>query len=97
MNTIKFLKNNTKYKPDIGIILGTGLGGLVNEINIEFFDEVTSIRVYNMLGELVANRKIDPTQRKINLLVSDWKPSTYSVQLFYKERLITHKLFNILR
>jgi len=33
--TTKFLKNNTKYKPEIGIILGTGLGGLVNEINIE--------------------------------------------------------------
>ncbi len=33
--TTKFLKNNTKYKPDIGIILGTGLGKLVDEINIE--------------------------------------------------------------
>lgn len=30
--TTKFIKNKTKYNPEIGIILGTGLGGLVNEI-----------------------------------------------------------------
>ncbi len=30
-----FLQQKTNYKPEIGIILGTGLGGLVNEIVIE--------------------------------------------------------------
>lgn len=30
--TTKFIKSKTKYNPEIGIILGTGLGGLVNEI-----------------------------------------------------------------
>ena len=31
----EFLQNKTNYKPKVGIILGTGLGGLVNEIEIE--------------------------------------------------------------
>ena len=39
LKTIKesaeFLQNKINYKPKVGIILGTGLGGLVNEINIE--------------------------------------------------------------
>ncbi len=32
--TAEFLKNKTQFNPQIGIILGTGLGGLVKEINI---------------------------------------------------------------
>ena len=39
LQTIKesaeFLQNKTNYNPKVGIILGTGLGGLVDEINIE--------------------------------------------------------------
>lgn len=30
-----FIQKKTNFNPEIGIILGTGLGGLVNEINIE--------------------------------------------------------------
>jgi purine-nucleoside phosphorylase len=33
-STAEFIKNNTSVKPKVGIILGTGLGGLVNEIDI---------------------------------------------------------------
>jgi purine-nucleoside phosphorylase len=33
--TVNFLKNKKIAKPEIGIILGTGLGKLVNEINIK--------------------------------------------------------------
>lgn len=33
--TANFLHAKTNFKPEFGIILGTGLGGLVNEINIE--------------------------------------------------------------
>jgi len=33
--TIRFLRTKTQSTPAIGIILGTGLGGLVKEINIE--------------------------------------------------------------
>ena len=32
--TADYLKEKTNFEPQIGIILGTGLGGLVNEINI---------------------------------------------------------------
>jgi purine-nucleoside phosphorylase len=31
----EFLQKQTTYNPEVGIILGTGLGGLVNEIEIE--------------------------------------------------------------
>ena len=33
--TASFISNKTKFNPEIGIILGTGLGGLVSEINIQ--------------------------------------------------------------
>lgn len=31
---VAFIKSETQVKPDLGVILGTGLGGLVNEINV---------------------------------------------------------------
>ena len=33
-NTADFISEKTKFRPEIGIILGTGLGGLVDEIDI---------------------------------------------------------------
>ena len=33
--TSNFLKDKTSFSPEVGIILGTGLGGLVNDIDIE--------------------------------------------------------------
>ncbi len=33
--TADFLKTKTNFEPTVGIILGTGLGGLVNEIEVE--------------------------------------------------------------
>jgi purine-nucleoside phosphorylase len=34
--TVAFIKSKTEFQPEIGIVLGTGLGGLVSEIDIEF-------------------------------------------------------------
>jgi purine-nucleoside phosphorylase len=34
--TTKYIKNKIDMRPEIGIILGTGLGALVNEINIKY-------------------------------------------------------------
>jgi len=34
-NTTSFIQDKTNFKPEIGIILGTGLGGLVKDIKIE--------------------------------------------------------------
>jgi purine-nucleoside phosphorylase len=34
-DTVNYIKTHIQVKPEIGIVLGTGLGGLVNEIEIE--------------------------------------------------------------
>ena len=34
--SVEFIKNKTTLKPQIGIILGSGLGGLTKEIDIKF-------------------------------------------------------------
>ena len=34
-NSVEYLNKVSNYEPEIGIILGTGLGGLVDEIKIE--------------------------------------------------------------
>ena len=34
--TTRFISNKTNFNPEIGIILGTGLGGLVSEIDIKY-------------------------------------------------------------
>jgi len=34
-NTANFIKEKTNFSPEVGIILGTGLGGLVSEIEIQ--------------------------------------------------------------
>ncbi len=41
--TVQFLNENTEMRPKIGIILGTGLGGLVDEIKIEKSISYTNI------------------------------------------------------
>ena len=33
--TVSYIKSKIDLQPEIGIILGTGLGGMVNEIDIE--------------------------------------------------------------
>lgn len=35
-NTVAFIQSKTDFQPEVGIILGTGLGGLVNEIETHF-------------------------------------------------------------
>lgn len=42
-STVSYIQDKTKFKPEVGIILGTGLGGLVKEINIEHSLEYKSI------------------------------------------------------
>lgn len=43
--TFRYIQSRTKVKPSIGIILGTGLGGLVKEINI--IDEIPYTEIPN--------------------------------------------------
>ena len=51
--TASFLKEQTNYNPKIGIILGTGLGGLVNEIDIKFsipYDNIPNFPISTVEG-----------------------------------------------
>ena len=52
-DSARFLKEKTGYKPEIGIILGTGLGGLVAEIIIEHsisYNEIPNFPVSTVEG-----------------------------------------------
>ena len=49
----EFLQKQTAYNPEVGIILGTGLGGLVNEINIEHsisYEEIPNFQTSTVEG-----------------------------------------------
>ena len=51
--TASFISNKTKCNPEIGIILGTGLGGLVSEINIQHsipYNEIPNFPVSTVEG-----------------------------------------------
>jgi len=53
--TANFLKDKTNFSPDVGIILGTGLGGLVNEIKIEHtisYEDIPNFPVSTVEGHL---------------------------------------------
>lgn len=42
-STVSFIQDKTKFHPEVGIILGTGLGGLVKDIKIEHSLDYDSI------------------------------------------------------
>ncbi len=42
-HTVSFIQSKVKYTPEVGIILGTGLGGLVNDIKIDVSIEYKDI------------------------------------------------------
>ena len=51
--TASFISNKTKFHPEIGIILGTGLGGLVSEIEIQHtlpYNEIPNFPVSTVEG-----------------------------------------------
>lgn len=51
--TTSFINSKLDYKPEVGIILGTGLGGLVNEIKIEAsipYNEIVNFPVSTVQG-----------------------------------------------
>ncbi|MFP4365785.1 MAG: purine-nucleoside phosphorylase [Bacteroidales bacterium] len=51
--TISYLKKNAGFEPEVGIILGTGLGGLVREIDIHHtleYDKVPNFPVSTVEG-----------------------------------------------
>ncbi len=51
--TATFIQSKINFIPEVGIILGTGLGGLVNEINIKYtipYDEIPNFPVSTVEG-----------------------------------------------
>lgn len=52
-DTVNYIKTHIQVEPEVGIILGTGLGGLVNEINIEHslpYNEIPNFPVSTVEG-----------------------------------------------
>ena len=52
-NTADFLKNKTNFNPKIGIILGSGLGSFVDEVDIKFsfsYDEIPNFPISTVEG-----------------------------------------------
>jgi purine-nucleoside phosphorylase len=46
--TTEFIHDNVPFRPEIGVVLGTGLGGLVNEIDVKFelsYDKIPNFPV----------------------------------------------------
>lgn len=53
IETVEYIKNNVPLQPEIGIILGTGLGGLVNEIDIKYvlpYEQIPNFPVSTVEG-----------------------------------------------
>ncbi len=51
--SVKFIEQKTNIKPEIGIILGTGLGGLVSQIDIEtelFYGDIPNFPISTVEG-----------------------------------------------
>ncbi len=51
--TVEFLNEKTNFKPEIGIVLGSGLGNLTNDINIEFeipYEQIPNFPVSTVEG-----------------------------------------------
>ena len=60
-NSAEFLQKKTNYNPKVGIILGTGLGGLVNEIKIDY--SISYAFRGRGLGEVILKRGIDEVRK----------------------------------
>ena len=68
-----------------------------NKLTINFMVKVTSIRVYNMLGELVIEKSIMEEQNRLQLNVGDWQTAIYNIQLYNNGGVIANKVFNVVR
>jgi plastocyanin len=67
------------------------------QLTIDFAGNATSIKVYNMLGELVVEKHITEGESSTQLFVKEWKGAMYSIQLYMKNGTITHKVFTVVR
>ena len=68
-----------------------------NKITIDFTEQVTSIKIYNMLGELIIERRVMEGENSIKFSVRDWRSAIYNVQLYNEKGLINKKNFSVVR
>ncbi|TKG92475.1 purine-nucleoside phosphorylase [Puteibacter caeruleilacunae] len=90
--TSNYIQEQTSFKPQIGIILGTGLGGLVNEIDIQHVLDYESIPNFPLstvdghsgrliLGEL-SGKKVIAMQGRFHYYEGyDFKQITFPVRV----------------
>lgn len=74
--TASYIKNKTGFQPDVGIVLGTGLGGLVNELDILFerdYQAIPNFPVSTVEGHkgklifgMLANKKVVAMQGRFH-------------------------------
>ena len=67
------------------------------QLTIDFTANAKSIKVYNMLGELIVEQKITNSQSSVRLAVYNWKSATYNVQLHKKDGSVIQKTFNVVK
>jgi len=67
------------------------------QLTIDFTTNATSIKVYNMLGELIVEQKITNSQSSVKLTVNNWKSAAYNVQLHRKDGSVIQKTFNVVK
>ena len=67
------------------------------QLTVDFTGNATSIKVYNMLGELVIEKHITEGQNSVQLFVKEWKGAIYSMQLCRENGTITQKVFTVVR
>lgn len=91
--TIAFLKTKTKIEPEVGIILGTGLGGLVDEIDIHDsvpYEEIPNFPVSTVEGHsgrlifgILGGKPVVAMQGRFHYYEGyDMKEVTYPVRVF---------------
>ena len=67
------------------------------QLTIDFTGNVTSLKVYNMLGELIVEQRITDSQSSVKLTVNNWKSAAYNVQLHRKDGSVIQKTFNVVK
>tara|TARA_B100000795_G_scaffold157948_1_gene118625 strand:- start:145 stop:1413 length:1269 start_codon:yes stop_codon:yes gene_type:complete len=67
------------------------------QLTIDFTTNATSIKVYNMLGELIIEQKITDDQSAVQLSVCNYKVGTYNVQLHKQDGSVIQKTFNVVK
>ena len=67
------------------------------QLTIDFTGNVTSLKVYNMLGELIVEQTITNSQSSVKLIVNNWKSAAYNVQLHRKDGSVIQKTFNVVK